>query len=340
MKNLFPIFFCLFSIPFADAQNAKPYNQAALLDRSQEYTSASSTHAAKIRREANKTALRYEQEEFIYGRKDGMGLTLVRIKPKVKSNGKAIISVVSGNWNSGYNGIEVPTDRLEQYLAKGFTVFATMHGSQPRFAIPDQIEDLRRAVRFIRYNAARFGIDSAHIGITGSSSGGHLSLMVATADDNINTAAKDPVDRVSSRVQAVAVLYPPTDMLNWGAPGRNLANAKEQLKMAKVWGALNYTRWNENYRLYEEVADTAARNIISRSISPFYAVSADDPPVFIIHGDADPTVPLQQTQSIMARFKEVNVANQVIIKIGGKHHPDDMNPEAQTFADWFEKYLR
>lgn len=282
----------------------------------------------------------YTQEEFVYGRKDGMGLTLIWIKPKVTSNNKAIISVVSGNWNSGYNGIEIPTARLEQYLAKGFTVFAVMHGSQPRFAIPEQVDDLKRAVRYIRYNATKFGIDPAHIGITGGSSGGHLSLLIATADDKINATANDPVDRVSSRVQAVAVLYPPTDMLNWGGQGFNLTNAKERLKTGKVWGAVNFTTFNENYRLYEEVTDTSARNNITKAISPIYAVSADDPPVFIIHGDADPTVPLQQTQSIMARFKELNVINNVIIKKGGRHNPDDMNPEAQLFADWFDKYLR
>lgn len=268
-----------------------------------------------------------------------MGLTMVWIKPKTTSNGKAILSVVSGNWNSGYNGIEIPTARLEQYLAKGFTIFAVMHGSQPRFAIPEQVDDLKRAVRYIRYNAAKLGIDPGHIGITGGSSGGHLSLMVATADDKINATANDPVDRVSSRVQAVAVLYPPTDMLNWGGQGFNLANAKDRLKVGKVWGAVNFTTFNENYRLYEEVTDTSTRNKITKAISPIYAVSADDPPVFIIHGDADPTVPLQQTQSIMARFKEVNVINNVIIKKGGRHNPDDMNPEAQQFADWFDKYL-
>jgi len=291
-----------------------------------------------LRKQAEKNS--YPQEELVYGRKDGMGLTLIWIKPNTTSNGKAIISVVSGNWNSGYNGIEIPTARLEQYLAKGFTIFAVMHGSQPRFAIPEQVDDLKRAVRYIRYNATKFGIDPGHIGITGGSSGGHLSLMVATADDKTNATANDPVDRVSSRVQAVAVLYPPTDMLNWGGQGFNLANAKDRLKTGKVWGAVNFTTFNENYRLYEEVTDTSARNKITKAVSPVYAVSADDPPVFIIHGDADPTVPLQQTQSIMARFKEVNVINNFIIKKGGKHNPDDMNPEAQQFADWFDRYLR
>ncbi|MBK9569212.1 MAG: alpha/beta hydrolase fold domain-containing protein [Chitinophagaceae bacterium] len=64
-------------------------------------------------------------------------------------------------------------------------------------------------MRYIRYNAGKFGIDPDHIGITGGSAGGHLSLAVATADDKMNPTAPDPVDRVSSRVQAIAVLFPP-----------------------------------------------------------------------------------------------------------------------------------
>jgi acetyl esterase/lipase len=94
---------------------------------------------------------------------------------------------------------------LSNTWQKVFSVFAVFHGSQPRYAIPDEVEDLKRAVRYIRYNGLKFGIDPNHIGITGGSSGGNLALLVATADDKINTTASDPVDRVSSRVQAIAV---------------------------------------------------------------------------------------------------------------------------------------
>ena len=291
-----------------------------------------------LRKQGEKNSFR--QEECIYGRKDGIALTLVWIKPKVPSNGKAIIVVVSGGWVSGYNGIEISSSSAEKFLSKGYEVFAVVHGSQPRYAIPDAVNDIKRAVRYIRYNASRFGIDPNKIGITGGSAGGHLSLVVATPDDEPNPAANDPVDRVSSRVQAVAVLYPPTDFLNWGGRGMNLINAKEILKMNRSWGAADFRVWNERFRLYEEVTDTAARNKIAKEISPLYFVSADDPPVFIIHGDADPTVPLQQSQAIVTRLNETGIPHRFVIKKGGKHNPDHMNPEWEEFADWFDKYLK
>lgn len=292
----------------------------------------------KINAQAEKNA--YPQEEFVYGRKDGIGLTMICIKPKVKANGKGIISVQSGNWISSYNGIEVITQPLEQYLKKGFTVFAVFHGSQPRYAIPDAVGDLKRAIRYIRYNASSLGIDPNKIGITGGSAGGHLSLMAATADDKINEVAPDPVDRVSSRVQAVAVLFPPTDFLNWGGPGMNLINAKELLIGRGVWGAVDYKVWNQKTFLYEEVKDPAERVKIAKENSPLYFVSPDDPPVFIVHGDADPTVPLQQSQSIIEKLNESGVPNRLVIKKDGKHNGIHMNPEWQEFADWFEKHLK
>ena len=68
---------------------------------------------------------------------------------------------------------------------------------------------------------ADYSIDPDRIGITGGSAGGHLSLMQGTAGDKGNPAAQNPIDKTSSRVQAVACFFPPTDFLNYGKPGEN-----------------------------------------------------------------------------------------------------------------------
>src|SRR6186713_3308753 len=282
----------------------------------------------------------YPQEEFVYGRKDGMGLLMTQLKPKVRSNGKAIISVQAGSWFSNFTMVERGVYYKRQYLDKGYNVFMVVLGSQPRYAIPDQVDDLKRAVRYIRYNAKKLGIDPDHIGIEGGSAGGHLSLAIATADEKINTSASDPVDRVSSRVQAAAVLFPPTDFLNWGFPGAASINQREIQKQLRVYGAFDFRVWNNSTLTYDPVTDTAARNKIGRDISPIYAVSSDDPPIFIIHGDADLTVPAQQSQTFVAKLKEAGVTNNFVIKKGGRHNPDDMQPELNHLVDWFDKYLK
>ena len=282
----------------------------------------------------------YPQEEIVYGRKDGMGLLMTQLKPKVKANGKAIISVMAGSWFSNFNMIERGTYYKRGYLDKGYNVFMVVLGSQPRYAIPDQVEDLKRAVRYIRYNAKKLGIDPDHIGIEGASAGGHLSLVIATADEDIDDNANDPVDRVSSRVQAAAVLFPPTDFFNWGFPGAATINQRAIQSQLRVYGAFDFRVWNNTTFTYDPVTDTAARNKIGREISPIYAVSSDDPPISIIHGDADMTVPVQQSQTFIAKLKAAGVTNNFIIKKGGRHNPDDMQPELSQLVDWFDKYLK
>lgn len=278
--------------------------------------------------------------EVIYGRKDGMALTMFKLVPKEHSNGKAIISVVSGNWVSNYTYATYLISRARIYVNKGYTVFVTMHGSQPRYTIPDEIVDLKRAVRFIRYNATKYNIDPGHICITGSSSGGHLSLMVALSDDTIDTASKDPVNNVSSRVQAVAVFFPPTDFLNWGQPNTNLSTARAGLAAAGVASAFEYKEWDDTTKTYKVVSSPKKYEQIVKQTSPIYAVSFDDPPVLIIHGDSDKTVPLQQSETIIKKLKEANISNQLFIKQGGGHGWKNIEIEEQKFVDWFEKYLK
>ena len=115
---------------------------------------------------------------------------------------------------------------IEEFLKRGYTVFAVVHGSQPRFTIPEITQDLNRAVRFIRYHAKDYQIDPDRIGVTGASAGGHLSLMQGTAGDLGDKNAKDPVDQTSSRVQAVGCFFPPTDFLNYGKPGENARGSR------------------------------------------------------------------------------------------------------------------
>jgi acetyl esterase/lipase len=282
-------------------------------------------------------------DEIIYGRKDGVALTMLQLKPATKSNGKAIIKVIAGSWNSSYYQATTAAtlnDSKKLYTDKGFTVFEVIVGSQQRFAIPDQIEDVKRAVRYVRYNAKKLGVDPDHIGVTGYSAGGHLSLAVATLDEKIDTTTGDPIDHVSSRVQAVAVLFPPTNFLDWDGAGFNIINTIKLQRQSQVFGAFDFRKWNDSTRSYDPISDTTARNKIGKDISPFYFVSADDPPVFIIHGDADRVVPLQQSEAIITQFKKAGVPNNLIIKKGIGHSIDNMQPEIKQFTDWFDKYLK
>ncbi len=282
----------------------------------------------------------YNIEELIYGHKEGLALSMLHLSPLAKPNGKAIIRVVAGSWYSSYASAENYVMSSYDYLNAGFRVFHVMVGSNPRYNIAEQVADVKRAVRYIRFNAARFDVDPGKLGMEGGSAGGHLSLTVAFADERINENAEDPVDRVSSRVQAVCVLYPPTDFLNWGGKGFNMVNMRPVLEMNKVWGALDFKTLNEKNMTYVPVTDTALRNKMAMEISPMYTVTPDDPPVFFMHGDADPTVPLQQSVMLEVKLKETGIKYRFIVKPGGKHNPNDMMPEWTEAVNWFKEYLK
>src|SRR6185369_11324684 len=118
----------------------------------------------------------------------------------VKANGAGVLFLMSGGWVSSYSA---PNPRnFEALLGRGYTVFTVWHGSQPKYIVPEIMEDIHRAARFVRANAKRFGIDPQRIGVTGTSSGGHLSLLLALMGGPGKPDAKDPIDRESSAVQA------------------------------------------------------------------------------------------------------------------------------------------
>ncbi len=274
--------------------------------------------------------------DVVYGRKAGMALTLDVFEPAHK-NGAGVIFLVSGGWASSHDDlsmVHVTPEFYALYLERGYTVFAVVHGSMPRFNVPDIILDVQRAVRFIRHNARQYGVDPNRLGVLGSSSGGHLALMIATQGmpppaHSAGQGDTDPVDRESSAVQAVACFFPPTDFLNWGAPGVDGVGRGPLAPLFAAFGSLSDT--------------DIGRQIVGRMISPIYFVTANLPPVLIIHGDADAVVPLQQSESFAKKAKEVGAPEVKIIVRKGKGHgwPDfwKSQEDIEQFADWFDKYL-
>jgi acetyl esterase/lipase len=273
-------------------------------------------------------------EDVIYRRKHGTALTLDVFAPRENANGAAIVMMISGAWRSSHDNIRPVF--VTEYVRRGYTVFAVVHGSTPRFSLPEIVDDVQRAVRFVRSRAEHYQIDSDRIGASGGSAGGHLSLMVGMAGTTGDPEAKDPIDRLSSRVQAVACLFPPTDLLNYGATGKSLLGDDVS---KGVRAPFDFQEYDEKTRAFVLIVDEQKRLEIGRQISPVYHVSVDDPPTFIMHGDADPLVPLQQSQLIIEKLKEAQVPCELIVKPGGAHPWPDIAADIPRLADWFDRHL-
>ncbi|MDB6007719.1 MAG: Esterase [Prosthecobacter sp.] len=258
--------------------------------------------------------------DVIYTKHDGVALTMDVFKP-VKANGAGIIKIVSGGWKSNHNGINDGG-----WPKAGYTTFVVVHGTQPRFQVEEIVADLNRAVRFVRAHAADYGVDPQKLGVTGSSAGGHLSLMLATRAGQGDPKAADPIDRESSAVNAVACFYPPTDYLNWFEPGDNAVGIGKLAAYAGAFGA--------------KAATEEGRAALGRELSPIYWVHKGQPPIFIVHGDADPQVSITQSQRFLKRCHEEGVVCELVIREGAGHGGwQEMPQDTERMVEWFDLQL-
>jgi acetyl esterase/lipase len=274
------------------------------------------------------------QADVIYGRKYGLARTMDIVRPKTGANGLGVIVAVSGGWFSAPEAIGgmVQTSPL---IDRGYTLFAVVHGSQPKFTIPEILEDMHRAVRFIRFHAKEYGIDPDRIGITGGSAGGHLSLMQGNAPHDGNPKSKDPIERVSSRVQAVGCFFPPTDFLNYGKPSEDAIGRGRLVNFAAPFAFHTLERGK-----FVPVTDEARILEIGKEISPITHVSAKSAPALIIHGNKDELVPIQQAEIMVEKLKAAGVEAKLVVKEGAAHGWGNMGQDAVHIADWFDVHLK
>jgi acetyl esterase/lipase len=256
------------------------------------------------------------KEDVIYGRKFGLAMTMDVFIPKEKPNGKGVIFCVSGGWFSAKESVNVMF--VAEFLKRGYTCFAVMHGSQPKFTIPEVLDDMHRAVRFIKSKAKDYAIDPDKLCICGASAGGHLSLMQGTAGKDGDPKAKDPVERESSKVAVVGCFFPPTDFLNYGKEGAVMLG-RGTLEGFKA--PFDFTEMDVVTRSFNLISDEGKRRVLGRAISPVYHVSKSSAPSLIIHGDKDELVPCE-----------------LVVKKGVAHGWPGLDKDLLTIADWFDKH--
>jgi acetyl esterase/lipase len=248
--------------------------------------------------------------DVVYGHKDGLAMTFDVYTPANPSRA-GVLFMVSGGWVSTWVPPESAIGRFAALLAKGFTVFSVRHGSSPRYKVPDAAADVERAVRFIKQNASTFGVDPERLGAWGGSAGGHLSLMLGLDPDAGNAQHSDTVLRGASGVAAVVAYFPPVDLREWAGP-------------------------SERFPALDFAKDLAA------SVSPIQFVSQDDPPVLLIHGDADKLVPIAHSQRLSAALKGAGVTVDFVTIPGGDHGFTNLahrQRATELMVGWFERHL-
>ncbi len=267
------------------------------------------------------------ESNIVYGMHSGAALLLDVYKP-ARPNGYGVVFVSGSGWTMplAYSATELKSNGQSKLYANalataGYTVFTLNHRALPRFRYPAPVDDVQRAVRFVRHNAVRFGIRADRIGASGGSSGGHLVSMLGTLDGNGKPADPDPVERESSKVQCVVARAAPVNFLT-GNNGVNL------IGMARP---LPGTENTEEYKIFQ-------------AASPINHITPDDPPFLLMHGDKDEQVDYGQSVEMEAKLKAAGIPVKLLRIRGGAHgptFPGAVNPldYMGEMVRWFNTYL-
>jgi acetyl esterase/lipase len=214
--------------------------------------------------------------------------------PESIRNGVAVIICPGG----GYSGLSMDYeghDVARWFNNYGVTAFVLRYRYSP-YRHPIELNDAKRAMRIVRYNAAAYGIDTTRIGIMGFSAGGHLASTLGTHYDTGDISSLDPIDRLKSRPDFMALIYP----------------------VITLSGSYAHTGSRDN------LLGTAPSTALVDSLSNQKWVTPQTPQTFLAIGDADNTVPIQNSRMFDSALVANGVSEELLVE-PGKDHGYGMN---------------
>lgn len=245
-----------------------------------------------------------------------------------KDSHKVIVLIYGSAWFSNNAKASAFQSYGKQLLDGGFAVVSINHRASTEAKFPAQINDVKAAVRYVRGNAAKYGFDTSFVGITGFSSGGHLSSLAGTTNGvKTKKFGKVKVDiegslgaytKESSRVDAVVDFFGPIDVSRME---RCETYKDDKSPEAVLLGC-----------------SPSKNPDLSKSLSPMSYIDKNDPKFLVIHGDADPVVPYCQSMFFAKALSDKGVLEDFIIVPNGNHGPVTFNDYTfQRMVNFFQK---
>lgn len=233
------------------------------------------------------------QIDAVYSEIDGWkGREDIYYNPTVTKPTPVVFNIHGGGWN---HGVKETQGGFSTFFKIGFAVVNVEYRLTGQATAPAAVEDVRAAILYVVQHAKELNIDPNKIVVMGGSAGGHLALMAGLLQNDNKFDGKYKNVK-GYTIAAIIDKYGITDVWDW-AYGKNITS-----KSATNW-------------LGAKAKDEA----FAKSVSPIYYVKKTSPPTFIVHGDADPTVPYQQSVDLKKKFDEVGCKSEFITIPGGVH---------------------
>ena len=230
---------------------------------------------------------------------DGHELALDLYMPAAIEDPPLLVWVHGGAWRAGSR----KSVSTLAFVEAGHALASVSYRLSGVAPFPAQSHDIKGAIRFLRAHADDYGYDASQIGILGSSAGAHLAALVGVTNGNVELEGTVGGNlEQSSDIDAIVAYYPATNLvsiLDQSTPfGLNVrVPALEALLGGPV----------------EEKSELA------RLASPVVHVGADDPPLYLLHGDQDPQMPINQSHELHGAYKEHGLAAEFEVVHGSPH---------------------
>jgi acetyl esterase len=248
------------------------------------------------------------QDGMVYGVADGQQLTMDYYAPKGPGPHPIAIVIHGGGYHGGDSKSGSEAYVADFLASAGYAVFSVNYRLTPKYPYPYMVQDVQRAVRYIRHNATQWAADPTKIALVGGSAGGFLSNMVGLLNAPGDPQAADPVDRESAGAQAVVSLY-----------------AQSSFEFVPLNGAV--------HGLLDPLIAQKGEKEAIREASPITYVNKHDPPFLEILGDQDEYIPFSEATNLQTALENVGVRCDIIRIPGGKHGTEGWN-KLPGVPDW------
>ncbi|MGB7328817.1 MAG: alpha/beta hydrolase [Rubripirellula sp.] len=253
--------------------------------------------------------------DVVFGTGGGRDLTMHIVLPKSAAPNPvpAYVWIHGGGWQGGTKDGGV--GQVVPLVRDGFVGATIEYRLTGEASFPAQIEDCKCAIRYLRAHAEKYNIDPKRIAVGGSSAGGHLAALMGTSAGVDDLEGSGGWQDQSSAVQAVVDLYGPTDFRAFvttkGFEGHNRSGSPE----SKLLGG-------------GEVASNVEG---IKRVNPITYIDKADPPFLIIHGTADKTVPVNQSEAMHEALRAAGVTSKIhLIEGAGHGGPQFARPQIRS----------
>ena len=234
-----------------------------------------------------------------------------------KDSHKVVVLIYGSAWFSNNSKADAFNSYGKQLLDGGFAVVSINHRASVEAKFPAQIQDVKAAIRFVRGNADKYGLDTSFIGITGYSSGGHLSSLAGTTNGvktkkfgKVNVDIEGSLGAYTKESSAVNAV------VDWFGP----------IDMSRMECCETYKDGNSPEAVL--IGGPSADNPdMVKAMNPMSYIDKKAPKFLVIHGDTDPVVPYCQSEFFAKALKDNGLLDEFITVPNGNHGPVTFNDD-------------